>query len=452
MANLFQQLSHSLPKNERSNKVLVNIFLLFFLKGWSGVIQFILVPLTLLCLDKYEYGIWLLVNSILVWIDAFDIGLGNGLRNKIAEFVAKDKWDDARRAVSTTFGMLVMIVIPIAIVLFALIEFLDLYELLNVDVQRIHDLDGIIQTTIGLICGTFILKFIGNVYLGLQRPAISTLLVVGGQTLSMLIIAVLPYLFTHVSLFHVAVSYTATPLVIYLIAYPITFYKVYPKLKPSFILFQKKMIPELVGLGIKFFVLQLSGLILFTTSNLLISNLFGPNEVTPYQIVYKYFSFILMLVSIVITPIWSATTDAYVRGDYIWIKSLTKRMLKVLCLFTLLVILLGVISPWVYPYWTLGKVDIPIPMTILMGIYIIVVIFSLYFANILYGTGKIFVQMIVTLSEAIMFIPLAIYCGKIMGINGIIIALILSNIPCAITNTIQYYKIINQRATGVWNR
>jgi O-antigen/teichoic acid export membrane protein len=212
------------------------------------------------------------------------------------------------------------------------------------------------------------------------------------------------------------------------------------------------MIPELVGLGIKFFVLQLSGLILFTTSNLLISNLFGPNEVTPYQIVYKYFSFILMLVSIVITPIWSATTDAYVRGDYSWIKSLTKRMLKVLCLFTLLVILLGVISPWVYPYWTLGKVDIPIPMTILMGIYIIVVIFSLYFANILYGTGKIFVQMIVTLSEAIMFIPLAIYCGKIMGINGIIIALILSNIPCAITNTIQYYKIINQRATGVWNR
>jgi O-antigen/teichoic acid export membrane protein len=345
-----------------------------------------------------------------------------------------------------------MIVIPIVIVLFALIEFLDLYELLNVDVQRIHDLDGIIQTTIGLICGTFILKFIGNVYLGLQRPAISTLLVVGGQTLSMLIIALLPDLFTHVSLFHVAVSYTATPLVIYLIAYPITFYKVYPKLKPSFILFQKKMIPELVGLGIKFFVLQLSGLILFTTSNLLISNLFGPNEVTPYQIVYKYFSFILMLVSIVITPIWSATTDAYVRGDYIWIKSLTKRMLKVLCLFTLLVILLGVISPWVYPYWTLGKVDIPIPMTILMGIYIIVVIFSLYFANILYGTGKIFVQMIVTLSEAIMFIPLAIYCGKIMGINGIIIALILSNIPCAITNTIQYYKIINQRAAGVWNR
>ena len=95
MRNIFQKLSQSLPKNERSNKVLVNVVLLFFLKGWSGVIQFLLVPLTLLCLDEYEYGIWLLVNSILVWIDSFDIGLGNGLRNKIAEYIANNpkRWE-----------------------------------------------------------------------------------------------------------------------------------------------------------------------------------------------------------------------------------------------------------------------------------------------------------------------------------------------------------------------
>jgi O-antigen/teichoic acid export membrane protein len=303
-----------------------------------------------------------------------------------------------------------------------------------------------------LICGTFILKFIGNVYLGHQRPAVNTLLVVGGQTLSMLIIAILPFLFQKVSLMHVAIAYTAAPLLIYVVAYPITFYRVYPRLKPSFFMFQKGMISELMGLGVKFFVLQLSGMILFTTSNLLISNLFGPDEVTPYQVVYKYFSFILMLVSIVITPIWSATTDAYVRGDMQWIRNLTHRMMKILFSFTALVILLGVISPWIYPYWTLGKVDVPESMTILMGIYIVVIMFSLYFANILYGTGKIFVQMVTTLIEAIMFIPLAILGSKMYGLNGIIIALILSNLPCAITNIVQYNKIITGKARGLWSK
>ena len=450
MRNIFQKLSQSLPKNERSNKVLVNVVLLFFLKGWSGVIQFLLVPLTLLCLDEYEYGIWLLVNSVLVWIDSFDIGLGNGLRNKIAEYIAKDKLDAARQAVSTTFAMLILIIIPISILLFVLVDHLDLYTLLNVDHSRIGDLVGIIQVSIGLICGTFILKFIGNVYLGHQRPAVNTLLVVGGQTLSMLIIAILPYMLQQVSLMHVAIAYTAAPLLIYAIAYPITFYRIYPKLKPSFFLFQRKMISELMGLGIKFFVLQLSGMILFTTSNLLISNLFGPDEVTPYQVVYKYFSFILMLVSIVITPIWSATTDAYVRGDMQWIRNLTHRMLRILMAFTMLVVILGFISPWIYPYWTLGKVEVPESMTILMGIYIIIIMFSLYFANILYGTGKIFVQMVTTLLEAVMFIPLAIWGSKLYGISGIIIALILSNLPCAITNVTQYYKIINGKARGIW--
>ena len=87
-----------------------------------------------------------------------------------------------------------------------------------------------------------------------------------------------------------------------------------------------------------------------------------------------------------------------------------------------------------------------------MGVYIIVIIFSLYFAHVLYGIGKIYLQMVITLCEAIVFIPLALYLANIMGVNGVMVALILSNIPCLITNVIQYNKIISGRATGIWAR
>ena len=71
--------------DERSVLVKKNIAGSLIIKGWSCVIQLLLVPLTLKCLSPYEYGVWLTINSILIWIDSFDIGLGNGLRNKLVE-------------------------------------------------------------------------------------------------------------------------------------------------------------------------------------------------------------------------------------------------------------------------------------------------------------------------------------------------------------------------------
>ena len=75
--------------SQRTRLVKKNILVSMLIKGWGSIVQFLLVPVTLGCLNQYEYGIWLTINSILVWIDSFDIGLGNGLRNNLAESLAK---------------------------------------------------------------------------------------------------------------------------------------------------------------------------------------------------------------------------------------------------------------------------------------------------------------------------------------------------------------------------
>ena len=48
-----------------------------------------LVPLTIHYINPTRYGIWLTVSSIIGWVSFFDIGFGNGLRNKFAEALAK---------------------------------------------------------------------------------------------------------------------------------------------------------------------------------------------------------------------------------------------------------------------------------------------------------------------------------------------------------------------------
>ena len=79
-------------------------------------------------------------------------------------------------------------------------------------------------------------------------------------------------------------------------------------------------------MGIQFFVIQISGVILFMTSNILISNLFTPSMVTPYQIAYRYFSILLVMFTVICMPFWNATTDAYERGDMQWIRNATRKL------------------------------------------------------------------------------------------------------------------------------
>ena len=122
---------------KRSNLLRQNILLSFVVKGWSAVVVFLMVPLTLSCLGEYKNGVWLTISSLMLWIDNMDIGLGNGLRNKLATYLAHDDIPQARKLVSSTFAMLTCIMIPTMLALLALIALGDTYGFLNVSRDQV---------------------------------------------------------------------------------------------------------------------------------------------------------------------------------------------------------------------------------------------------------------------------------------------------------------------------
>jgi O-antigen/teichoic acid export membrane protein len=429
--------------DKRTALIKKNIASSFLIKGWSCIIQFLLVPLTLNCLNQYEYGIWLTINSILIWIDQFDMGLGNGLRNKLAESIATNNKEKAQKQVSTTVIMLFCIIIPIFFVLSLIVIKTNLYELLNIIPAKVPNLVEIILISLAFVCSTFIFKFIGNIYLGLQLPAVNNLLVVSGQTMALLLITILSLLGDK-SLLHIAIAYTLSPLIIYIFSSPITFTK-YKYLYPKISLFDIKELKELFSLGIIFFSIQLSGLIIFASSNILISRLFSPSEVAPYQITYRYFSIILVVFSLISAPLWTATTDAYTRGEYKWIKKQVAKTKFVVAILGVCLLFMTLGANIFYNIWVGDNIKIDITMSILMALYIFELIYSMCFSNIIFGIGKIKIISYITIIEAIIFIPLAIYLGREIGITGIVIALIIANSLCAISNRIQYSLIINHK-------
>ena len=212
--------------SKRSLLIKKNIIASFLIKGWSALVQFLLVPLTLACLGEYENGVWLTISSVLLWINNLDIGLGNGLRNKLAVYMARGDKEKAREMVSSTFIMLCIIIIPVLIVLLLFETCCDNYRIFNVDSSIIGNLDVVLYVTTILVCTTFIFKFIGNIYMGLQLPAVNNFIGSAGSTLAM-IGTYIVYLSGNRSMLLVASVNLLAPLLVYLLAFPITFWGKY---------------------------------------------------------------------------------------------------------------------------------------------------------------------------------------------------------------------------------
>lgn len=444
-------LTKYLGRDHRTIKARKNILASVLLKGVDLIVYMGLVPITLGYLNAYEYGVWLTLNSILMWINSLDIGLGNGMRNKLAAALAQGEKEQGRIYVSTTFYMLVG-VMGILIILGMLCKpFLDWYGILGTDSSKIPHLNEIVFVSFVFCSLNFIFKFIGNVYQALQLPAVSNLITVAGHLLSLIVIFFLT-IFTPGSLFLVAIAYTCSPLVVYLIAYPVTFGRVYHFLSPSLKMFRKEYLKDLFGVGFQFFLLQLSGILLFSITNLLISHLFGPDQVTPYNIAYRYFSLIPIAMNLILAPMWSATTDAYSRGEMAWIKQSMATIHKCLYVTYVVLILMVVISPVVYRLWIGTTVNIPLSLSGLMALYIAILQTSLAYSNFLNGLGKLRLQTVNTVIVALVACPLLWVLGKEIHIPGLLLGMCVLNISGLILNRIQFKKVTNFTATGIWNK
>ena len=102
--------------SDRTKRANLNIVISIFFKGASIFLSFLLVPLTIKYIKPDVYGVWLTLSSLVGWFAMFDIGIGNGLKNKLSESLAVQDFEKAKVYVSTTY----MIITIIAIVLITL--------------------------------------------------------------------------------------------------------------------------------------------------------------------------------------------------------------------------------------------------------------------------------------------------------------------------------------------
>lgn len=426
----------------RTQQVKKNIYQSILIKFIGIGMSFITVPLTVKYLDIELYGIWMVLLSILSWVNFFDLGLGNGLKNKLAEELSKGDIEQAKSYIATSYLVITGIVILLVSLFNLIMPLIQWDKVFNT--HSSNELLGIVMYITGL---TTLLHLV----LGMYKPlfeAVQWSSIIGWGQLFNSIVTILGIILVSYSkipvLLGITCVYTMGIITTDLIM-TVYFFRKYKSLVPKSRSFDTYKIKSIMGLSIQFFVIQLAAIIIFTTDNMIITQILGPTEVTSYNMVMKLFSIVIMGYNILLTPLWSAYTEAYTKKDYIWIKSVIKKM-NLLLLPTIVLIIVMIMScRKVMDIWIGEQLIYSDLLIITTAIYTLISIWNNIYAYFINGVGKLEVYMWAAVLGAIINIPLSIYFAHLYGNAGVLLASIISLGISSIQMPIATWKILNTR-------
>ena len=436
--------------NSRSVAIKKNIVGSLFLKCVSILVSLQVVPLTIDYINPTQYGVWLTLSSIIAWLGYFDLGFSGGFRNKFAESLAKGEHDLAQQYVSTTYvvlGLLFLFLFAISIVVDC---FIDWGRLLKIGSQYNDEL----KIVFGILSCFFCVNIVASVFITMlqanQKPALVSLIQTGGQVLAFIAIYIMTKTVSG-NLSYLALAFSGIPCVLIIIVSIFFFmhgkYKKYaPRMKSvKFIL-----VKDILGLGWQFFVIMISMLCIYQFINIVLSRVVGPLGVTQYNIAYKYFNVVYMVAVIILTPFWSAFTDAYIKKDFIWMRNMIKKLESLLFLSMFALIVMVCASGWFFSWWIGDSVSISLGLSVGMALFIFSQIAGSLYMYMLNGTGKVRLQLVIYLSFAMIAIPLMNIACKSFGVVGVLIMPCLVYTCQAICGRVQILKLVNGTAKGLF--
>ena len=287
----------------RSKKMYKNTVAMMFIKGASIIISLMSAPIMLHHVNRADYGVLLTLTSIVSWVGMMDVGLGNGLRNKLPGMLASGDFQSAKKAVSSSYATLALYVgLLIAVFLFVS-PHINWLSVLNSPKSDAMEISGLAMVVFIAFCAQFLLGLIVSILYAYQMPAITSLISFGSQVVTFLALIVQIYIFNVSSVFQIGAVNCLVPPLFLLVATIILFSTKLKEVAPTFKLIDFKSVAGILSLGVKFFILQIITIVLFQANSIIITRVVGPEAVVEYNLAFRYISVLTMFFNIAITPV-----------------------------------------------------------------------------------------------------------------------------------------------------
>lgn len=160
-------MTEKIDRKKQNSIIKKNALMSISFKGMEYILAFFTTPILLNCLGNYKYGVYTTTLSLVSWIYYFDFGIGNGLRNKVSEFIVKEDYESAHKSINVAYILVSIISIIAFMIVFVLSFFLNYDEIFNANLTD-ENLNVIMVIAIFLACLNFVLTLSTNILNSMQ--------------------------------------------------------------------------------------------------------------------------------------------------------------------------------------------------------------------------------------------------------------------------------------------
>lgn len=394
-------------------------------------------------LTEEQFGLWAVILSLAALGAHFDLGLGQALRNRLAKLAASSVDLDAKSTPQSAFSGSFLFLTRIAalgiVAVIAVIPALPWGTWLRIDNPELA------HTVPFLIASVFVLLFVNlplnlggwgffayqeSHWRGLLDGARALLLFVSALT-----VMFLP--FDYVVLVYYLSFTASTGLGVILFLWRRSW-----SLRRVCWQEQIDIVRPMARSSFFFWLLGISSTLLVSTSALVASRTVGLAQAGDFRVIQQMFSLLTVLSFTMLTPLWSAYTQAATLGEWGWIRNALRRSLALtVALFVCGgVVLLAIYKP-LTQLW-IGREAGSFSLILVFSLMALVMGIINCLSVLLNGLNHVKVQAIVACCVATLNLPLGLYWGSRLGLPGIVIGSTLALLPLLVINSIQVHHLL----------
>jgi len=338
--------------NERYRLIALSTSSSVVSKAFTSLIGFITVPLTINYLGKEQFGLWMVVSSLVAFIQLTDFGVSNGLTNALAEANGKNDRQAAKgyfsSALVAMLGMSILSLLPIT--LLALL--LPWGSILKIQDPVLVPLAGECFLVAGVIFVISLpISIVNRVYVAYQLGYITNLIQLISAIFS--IVGVLIAIKFHLSLHWLVFLVSIGPLMGNLIAWAFL-HKLIPWCRLEWKSITRSTLARVAHSSVPLFIFQIGALLVNQLVNVILARVGTLSMVTDYNLLLKIYMLIFSFGISFSTPFYAAIRDAYEKSEKDWVLRSVRKViyirLAVVIVPCMLLVVLGdrLILLWVH--------------------------------------------------------------------------------------------------------
>lgn len=406
----------------------------FIFKIISAILGFFIVSFSIRLIGEKNYGLWMTIFTIINWFTIFDFGIGGGLKNLLGESTANKSTLDGRKAISTSFLLIFSTIFIIGCIFLFIYPTINWGKLLNSSISNSE-----LLKTLGNVFFVFTILLISKLNNSLLNALHKSQLVALNFLLYQIVLSTTLFAYfaflgfrsfsileySRIVLFSTALTYFG------FISW--TFIRYYRNFIPHPKHYDKEVRKKLSKIGAKFFIIQISAIILYSTDLFFINRFVSNEEAALYTILQKYYGILIVIFGLFIAPIWSIIVEAKAKRDFYFINKIHSNLIIVFTGIFVLGIIMFLIRNYLFEIWVpdISSRAIELLPNFLMLLYSLSICIMQIYSTIQNGLGDILIQTVYAAIASIFNLILTYYGLTIYGygLNWALFVSVLVNVP-----------------------